>query len=96
LQDKSPKSAADQVLSPGLPRWITGEAIRDTIETFRPIYGPKFSADDAIGILINVGILFSVLKGETSKQAEQSAHVEQAASRSFPRLSPLQTRPLAE
>jgi hypothetical protein len=51
-------------LPAGLPSWITLAAIEDTITTFQPDYAQEMTVEDAVAILLNVGSLFSVLKGD--------------------------------
>ena len=48
----------------GLPAWISAEAIDDTLATFQPFYERQLTADDAVEMLLSVGRLFDMLKGE--------------------------------
>ena len=56
--------SVDPVLH-GLPKWITPELIADTVHVWQPYYTEPLTANDAIGILMGVGNLFTVLSGSS-------------------------------
>lgn len=45
---------------PSVP-WISEELLRDTLETFSAIYGYTLTRDEAVEILLNVGLLLDSL-----------------------------------
>jgi hypothetical protein len=49
------------------PSWMTPEAVRDTLEVFRPLYKERLTVSDAIEILISYHNLFDVLKEQIEK-----------------------------
>lgn len=52
----------------GLPSWISQDAIEDTLRVFQPFYPVTMTRDDAVAILLNVGNLFAVLKGDSREE----------------------------
>jgi hypothetical protein len=58
-------------LPQGLPKWITAEVVADTFRTFRPFYGADLTLDDVLRMLIDVGNLFAVLKGNAHESSQQ-------------------------
>jgi len=50
-----------QPFRPGLPVWITAEAVADTRAVFEPMHKRPLSDDDVVEILLNVGNLFENL-----------------------------------
>ncbi|MDA8377075.1 MAG: hypothetical protein M0Z50_08460 [Planctomycetia bacterium] len=61
------KQVADTALQ-CLPSWITPDLISETIRAWQPYYAQPLTVQDAIGILIGVGNLFSVLSGVSSHE----------------------------
>jgi hypothetical protein len=53
-----------QELLTGAPSWITPEAVRDTISTFKPHYPNPLTLTEAVEILIRMGNLFELLDAE--------------------------------
>ena len=47
----------------GLPDWITADLIAETLRVWQPYYSEPLTPEDAIGILLNVGGLFTALSG---------------------------------
>lgn len=45
----------------GLPDWISPDLIEATIEVWQPSYSERLTAEDAIEILLGVGILLDAL-----------------------------------
>lgn len=52
------------VLPPGLPTWITPEAVADTLATWQPYYRHRLTVDDAVAMLLDLGNLFALLYGD--------------------------------
>jgi hypothetical protein len=44
---------------PGAPAWVTADLIAETIRVWQPGYNEPITADEALGILLRVGQLFS-------------------------------------
>jgi len=44
------------------PAWMTAEAVRDTLQVFRPLYKERLTVSDAVEILINMHNLYDLLK----------------------------------
>ena len=62
------KQSLDPALQ-GIPPWITPELIADTVRTWQRYYTEPLTAKDAVGILMSVGNLFTVLSGVSSHEA---------------------------
>jgi len=62
------------VLPPGLPAWISAEAIADTLRTFQPYYEQTLTVDDAIEMLMAAGNLFDVLKDDSNAEDKGKAN----------------------
>ena len=45
----------------GAPPWVTPELVADTLRVWQPYYG-NLTSEDALGIILNVGNLFDVLR----------------------------------
>jgi hypothetical protein len=44
-----------------VPPWVTDELIRKTITVWQPYYNFTLTTDDAVGIILRVGMLMNVL-----------------------------------
>ena len=55
--------AAARAVPAGLPTWITADLIAETLRVWQPYYAQPLTPEDAIGILLNVGGLFTALSG---------------------------------
>ena len=58
-----PDAATARAVPVGLPAWITADLIAETLRVWQPYYSEPLTPEDAIGILLNVGGLFSALSG---------------------------------
>jgi hypothetical protein len=70
---------APTTIPSGLPAWITADAIAKTLRTFQPLYAQKgkdFTQDDAVEVLLNIGNLFSFLKGGKREKVETQSGSE--------------------
>jgi hypothetical protein len=72
MADHSQQTQADEYAEiaaacRGAPTWITPEAVRDTLQVFRPYYKEGLTVSDALEILINTGNLFDWLKKQNDK-----------------------------
>lgn len=67
----------ERVVPQGVPAWITAEVIEDTLRTFQPFYPYDLTVDEAVGILLNVGNLFRVLKGEQHAEIQTEGGSEE-------------------
>jgi len=47
--------------------------IEDTLRTFQPLYSHDMTIDEAVGILLNLGNLFRILKGDPNEEVETEA-----------------------
>jgi hypothetical protein len=45
----------------GAPRWIEPRLVRKTLDIFQPRYEEQLTAEEAVGMLIRVGLLFEIL-----------------------------------
>ena len=60
---------ADSSLSPvpaGAPPWVTPELIAHTLRVWQPYYSEPLTADDALGMIINVAALWELLAQEST------------------------------
>ena len=58
-----PDAATARGVPGGLPAWITVDLIAETLHVWQPYYAQPLTPEDAIGILLNVGGLFTALSG---------------------------------
>lgn len=61
MRDRADEQEAILAALRGAPAWVTPEAMKDTLKTFRPYCGTNMTPGDALEILINVGNLFELL-----------------------------------
>ena len=60
------------VVPAGAPHWVTPELLTRTIEVWQPYYADSLTADDALGMILNVGNLFAVLSERDHREAVRS------------------------
>lgn len=60
---------APVVVPPGAPRWVTPELLEHTLRIWQPRYKSRLTPEDALGIIMNVSQLNSVLTGGQCREA---------------------------
>ena len=61
-------AATARAVPAGLPAWITADLIAETLRVWQPYYAQPLTPEDAVGILMSVGNLFTVLSGVSSHE----------------------------
>jgi hypothetical protein len=52
-----------------LPGWITADVIAETRAVWQPFYEKELTDDEAVGLLLNVGTLFRILRRKQDEEA---------------------------
>ena len=52
-----------------LPGWITADVIAETRAVWQPFYEKELTNDEVVGLLLNVGTLFRILRRRPDEAA---------------------------
>ena len=52
-----------------LPGWITADVIAETRAVWQPFYEKELTNDEIVGLLLNVGTLFRILRRRPDEEA---------------------------
>jgi hypothetical protein len=55
-----------------LPGWITADVIAETRAVWQPFYEKELTNDEVVGLLLNVGTLFRILRRRPDEEAIDS------------------------
>ncbi len=55
-----------------LPGWITADVIAETRAVWQPFYEKELTNDEAVGLLLNVGTLFRILRRRPDEEANDA------------------------
>lgn len=67
---RTPTDAAPTCVVPaGAPAWITAELLEKTLVVWQPYYDKTLTAEDALGMILDVASLFNVLSEGDRREA---------------------------
>ncbi len=55
-----------------LPGWITADVIAETRAVWQPFYEKELTNDEVVGLLLNVGTLFRILRRRPDEETIDS------------------------
>ncbi len=64
-----PNATPPCVVPAGAPAWITPELLEQTLAVWQPYYDKTLTADDALGMILDVASLFAVLSEGDRREA---------------------------
>ena len=71
-----------------LPGWITPAVIERTRAVWEPLYKSTLSDDEVVGLLLNIGNLFGLLRGSNSPATTNAAPARDELKSRRPRRKP--------
>ena len=69
MQNAQKVSARGPMPTRPLPGWITAAVIAETRAVWQPFYEKELTNDEVVGLLLNVGTLFRVLRRRPDEEA---------------------------